>query len=190
MANQHTMPDHQYVLRFETRMPATIHLPDPEQSPPASTLRLGRLSGKANEPEVCAPDAAVTPSDLPVPRNRVLQPSVPSRVITPFATDTADNVQRPVHHPEMNTGEVFADYAKSEKLCAGKDGNQGGDKRKPRDTPLKKIATNDINQNAHAKQCAGKTNHARKLQRERAKAGHHVKRVADQLPKRVIGWAS
>src|SRR6476661_7022394 len=101
----------------------------------------------ANEPEVCAPDAAVIPSDLPVPRNRVLQPSVPSRAIASFATDTSDNVQRPVHHPEMNTGEVFADYPKSEKLCARKDGNKGGDKRKPRDTPLKQIAANNINQN-------------------------------------------
>src|SRR4029077_10330906 len=109
------------------------------------------------------------PSVLPAHRNRILRPSVPSRAITSFAAETSDNVQRPVHHPEMNTGEVFADYAKSEKLCAGKDGNEGSDKRKPRDTPLKKVAANDINQNAHAKQCAGKTNHARKLQRERAK---------------------
>ena len=138
MGNQYTVPDHQYVLSVETQCQRGFicqFLSDLVQP-----VRFDLAGSKIRQ---------MSQRFVRQTRQRFLQilqcreiefcnRSVPSRAIASFATDTSDNVQRPVHRPEMNAGEVFADYAKSEKLCAGKDGNDGGDKRKSRDTSLEK----------------------------------------------------
>ena len=51
----------------------------------------------------------------------------------------------------MDTGQVFAYHAKSEKLCARKDGNDRREKRKSRDTSLQAVTDNDIKENRNAK---------------------------------------
>ena len=78
----------------------------------------------------------------------------------------------------MNASQVFAYHAEGEKLCAGKDGNDRREKRKSWHASLQAVTDDDIKENRNAKQRAAKPNQARQLQRQSAKAGHHVKCMA------------
>src|SRR5205809_3493408 len=84
------------------------------------------------------------------------------------------------HRAKMHPCQVFSDHSECEELGAGKDGNNRGEKRKSRHTSLKTITDENIEENDYSKQHASKSDQARKLQRRRAKAGHHIERKAHQ----------
>ena len=78
----------------------------------------------------------------------------------------------------MHPGQVFAYHSQCEKLRAGKDGNDRGEKRKSRHATFQAITDEDIKENANAKERAAKPNQACELQRRGAKTSHHVERKA------------
>jgi len=81
----------------------------------------------------------------------------------------------------MHASEVFAYYAEGEKLCTGKDRDDGGQKWKPRHTAFHAITSEDVKKYGEPEQRAAKSNQAGELQGRRTEARHHVERVADQL---------
>src|SRR4029078_9876929 len=61
-----------------------------------------------------------------------------------LAANVSNNVNGTIHRPKMDTGQVFAYYAKSEKLCAGKDRNYGSQKWNSRHGGFHEIAGEDV----------------------------------------------